>query len=135
MGKILIVAILALFTVHYAAGAQDFLASADKPKYIPENKADEYLTVSMSARNNIIKITIESLEDCRNHSFYVLKGTKDSKGIVRWNIMKEYVNANKRTFRQSCEDEAPVDHQIHYRIMVKHEDERIEYTGLLSFPG
>jgi hypothetical protein len=133
MKRLFFVSVLVLINLQYSVWAQEFLTSSEKPKYLPENKAEKYLHLTVSKKNEVLKIQIESMEDSRDHTFYVLKGSRDATGALHWQIVKEFNNENKKGFRETYQDGSPDSGTSVYRVMVKHENDKIEYSPIVGY--
>lgn len=114
--------------------AQAFLTSSEKPKYLPENKASSYLGFTVEQKADEAWISIGSLENenVKNHTFYILKGLSNEKSDISWQIIAVFKNTEKKSFHKSYIDKNDNKTVVWYRIMVKNDEEKIEYSPIIS---
>jgi hypothetical protein len=114
------------------SSAQGFLTENQKPKYLPKNKAGEYLKFNVDQKDGIARISIESSDKERDFKLYILKGKEDNQNGISWQIIAEFDKPGKKSFNKTYNDPNDFGIGTLYRIMVTDSDEKIEYTPIKS---
>ncbi len=105
--------------------------SFNLPKYLPENRAATLLNFFVDQNNNQATISIESLRDVKDYSFYILKGISNENGREGWSIIASFRNTNEATFNKKVTDYNQGHAGVMYRVMVIDSDQNIEYTPII----
>ena len=122
-----------VFSVVFSTGlAQTKQESTGQPKYLPVNKAETYVDLTLEQREDLTRIEVTVHENTHDRTFYLLKGSYDSNQCLRWEILAVFANPRKKGFQKTYFDKNTSDYPALYRVMVKDALEHLEYTAVAS---